>query len=188
MDAPPAPRPPAKKVARPVEAIERVLILSIDGLWPDLALRAYMPRLRALCASASYTFWAETAAEAYTLPCHVSMLTGVSSDKHGVTWNEYMEEAYPNSPTLFELAHEVGYSTALVTGKMKFITLLKPLSSRERPGEGSVPRVQGSGFRVQDDNGEDSVGNALRGVPQNGDATEADEIQNPQPPTPNPQP
>lgn len=126
VDAPPKLRPRAKNIARPIEAIERVLIISIDGLRPDLALRAYMPRLRTLCAHGSYTFWAETAAEAYTLPCHVSMLTGVPSEKHGVTWNDYIEDVWPNSPTLFELAHEAGFTTALVSGKMKFITLLKP--------------------------------------------------------------
>jgi predicted AlkP superfamily pyrophosphatase or phosphodiesterase len=103
-----------------------VLIISIDGLRPDLLLRASMPRVRKLCASGSFTFWAETTPEAYTLPCHVSMLTGVSSDKHGVTWNDYIEEAYPDTPTLFELANDVGCTTALVSGKMKFITLLKP--------------------------------------------------------------
>src|SRR5262252_2056340 len=61
---------------RPVEAIDRVLIISIDGLRPDLLLRAAMPRVRGLCSDGSYTFWAETTPEAYTLPCHISMLTG----------------------------------------------------------------------------------------------------------------
>jgi predicted AlkP superfamily pyrophosphatase or phosphodiesterase len=137
-----APRRSAQRATRLVDAIDRVLIISIDGLRPDLLLRAAMPRVRALCASGSFTFWAETAPEAYTLPCHLSMLTGVSSEKHGVTWNDYIEEAYPNAPTLFELAKELGYTTALATGKMKFITLLKPragddlyASESSSPGE-----------------------------------------------------
>jgi len=111
---------------RPVEAIDRVLIVSIDGLRPDLLLRAFMPHVRGLCSAGSYTFWAETTVEAYTLPCHVSMLTGVLSAKHGVTWNDYSEESYPNVPTLFEMAGQAGYSTAMATGKMKFIVLTKP--------------------------------------------------------------
>lgn len=117
---------PVAKADRPVAAIKRVLIISVDGLRPDILLRARAPRLHALVASGSFTFWAQTAAEAYTLPCHVSMLTGVSSKIHGVTWNEYIEESYPESPTLFELAKKAGYSTALVSGKMKFITFTKP--------------------------------------------------------------
>ena len=117
---------PAVKADRPVAAIKRVLIISIDGLRPDLLLRAKTPRMHALLKSGSFTFWAQTAAEAYTLPCHVSMLTGVSSKIHGVTWNDYIEESYPESPMLFELAKKTGYSTALVSGKMKFITFAKP--------------------------------------------------------------
>lgn len=111
---------------RPVEAIERVLIISIDGLRPDLLLRAFMPRVRGLCNGGSYTFWAKTTLEAYTLPCHVTMLTGALSEKHGVTWNTYIEDSYPNVPTLFEVAKQAGYSTAMVSGKMKFIALARP--------------------------------------------------------------
>jgi hypothetical protein len=114
------------ELQRPVAAIERAVIISIDGLRPDLALRASMPRLRGLCERGCFTFWAETVKEAYTLPAHVSMLTGCSVERHGVSWNDYIEEAYPNVPTLFERAKQAGYSTALVTGKMKFITLTKP--------------------------------------------------------------
>jgi arylsulfatase A-like enzyme len=54
------------------------------------------------------------------------MLTGVGAEKHGVTWNEYLEESFSNVPTLFELAKEAGYSTAMAAGKMKFIALAKP--------------------------------------------------------------
>jgi len=111
---------------RAVEAIDRVLIISIDGLRPDLLVRAQVPNVRALCAAGSYTFWAETTPEAYTLPCHVSMLTGVSAEKHGVTWNEYIEHSHPNVPTLFEIAKKAGYSTAMATGKMKFIVFARP--------------------------------------------------------------
>jgi predicted AlkP superfamily pyrophosphatase or phosphodiesterase len=109
-----------------VEAIDRVLIISIDGLRPDLLLRAKMPEVRTLCANGSFTFWAETTPEAYTLPCHVSMLTGVPAEKHGVTWNEYIEQSYPNVPTLFDIAKQSGLSTAMATGKMKFIVFARP--------------------------------------------------------------
>ncbi|GIW74943.1 MAG: hypothetical protein KatS3mg104_0006 [Phycisphaerae bacterium] len=54
----------------------RVLIISIDGLRPDLALRAEMPNLRSLLRNGSYSFWAYTTPAAITLPSHTSMLTG----------------------------------------------------------------------------------------------------------------
>ena len=93
---------------------------------PTCCFRAETPNVRSLVAKGSYTFWAETTVEAYTLPCHVSMLTGVSAKRHGVTWNEYIEQSYPNVPTLFEIARQAGYSTAMASGKMKFIVFTKP--------------------------------------------------------------
>lgn len=115
----------AEEAGRPT-GIARVLIVSVDGLRPDLLLRAETPRMHGLMNSGSFTFWGVTAREAYTLPCHVSMLTGVSSEKHGVTWNNYIEQSYPNVPTLFEVAKTAGLSTAMACGKMKFLTLTKP--------------------------------------------------------------
>jgi arylsulfatase A-like enzyme len=73
-----------------------------------------------------YSFWARTVPEAYTLPSHISMLTGYPPDKHGVTWNEHIEEAYPEVPTIFELAKKAGGTTAGVSGKTKFVVLKKP--------------------------------------------------------------
>jgi arylsulfatase A-like enzyme len=77
----------------------------------------------------SYTFWAKTTAVAITLPSHVSMMTGVIPVRHGIHWNEDLPLAkpyYPKVPTLFEVAHKAGYTTALVTAKPKFGTLAKP--------------------------------------------------------------
>jgi len=114
---------------RPFPAIERVCIISIDGLRPDRALIADMPNLRALLKSGTYTFWARTTPNAITLPSHVSMLTGVSPRQHGVEWNRDLplsEPVYPLVPTIFEMAKRVGYSTAVVAGKSKFAIFDKP--------------------------------------------------------------
>ena len=110
----------------PDAARRRVLLVSIDGLRPDVLLRADTPNARGLMASGSFTFWARTVPECYTLPAHVSMLTGVSPQKHGVEWNDHIEEAYPLVPTLFKLAKQAGLSTAMTTGKTKFIALAEP--------------------------------------------------------------
>jgi predicted AlkP superfamily pyrophosphatase or phosphodiesterase len=107
---------------------QRVVIISIDGLRPDLMAQADVPHLRGLLRQSAYTFWAQTVEDpyVYTLPAHVSMLAGVHPDVHGVTWNNYIEQAYPQAPTLFELAKRAGRTTAMVSGKMKFIALAKP--------------------------------------------------------------
>jgi predicted AlkP superfamily pyrophosphatase or phosphodiesterase len=101
----------------------RVMIVSFDGLRPDVALRADMPHLRALMARGSFTFWARTTDVAITLPSHTSMLTGVTPDRHGIHWNDNDPKnlpEYPDVPTLFQLAKRQGHTTAAVAGKAKF--------------------------------------------------------------------
>jgi predicted AlkP superfamily pyrophosphatase or phosphodiesterase len=114
---------------RPIPGIKHVLIISVDGLRPDLALRADTPVIHGLLDSSSFTFWARTTAESVTLPSHTSMLTGVVPIKHGIQWNSdlpLIHPVYPAFPTLFELAHKGGYTTAMAAGKAKFINLAKP--------------------------------------------------------------
>ena len=122
----PAPAPATAPASPAVPRAERVLIISIDGLRPDLLIQANVPNVRGLLRAGSYTFWARTVAEGYTLPAHASMLTGVSPQKHGVTWNDHIEQAYPESPTLFEVAKAAGLTTALASGKTKFVVFDKP--------------------------------------------------------------
>lgn len=114
---------------RPIAEIERVLIVSIDGLRPDRLLLADSPVLHGLIREGAYTMWASTTGFATTLPSHISMLTGVNPRKHGIEWNDALplpQPIYPKFPLLFELAKKWGYKTAVVSGKRKFETLLKP--------------------------------------------------------------
>lgn len=101
----------------------RVLIVSIDGCRPDVALRADMPHLRGLMVRGSFSFWANTTDVAITLPSHVSMLTGVTPEKHGIHYNDDKptnKPEHPLVPTLFDLAKKKGYTTAICAGKSKF--------------------------------------------------------------------
>jgi predicted AlkP superfamily pyrophosphatase or phosphodiesterase len=107
----------------------RVLIVSIDGLRPDVALRANMPHLRSLMARGSFSFWANTTDVAVTLPSHTSMLTGVTPEKHGIHYNADKEDnkpEFPLVPTLFDLAKKQGRTTALCAGKSKFRAFDRP--------------------------------------------------------------
>lgn len=108
---------------------KRALLVSIDGLRPDVLLRADAPRVRQLMEQGSFTMWARSTAVSITLPTHVSLLTGVEPVAHGIMWNGDLplaEPVYPRVPTLFELAKRAGYSTGAVTGKSKFAILNKP--------------------------------------------------------------
>ncbi|MBS0630471.1 MAG: alkaline phosphatase family protein [Verrucomicrobia bacterium] len=114
---------------RPIPAVEHVLIISVDGMRPDCALRADMPVLRGLMREGAYTFWAKTTAVSVTLPSHTSMLTGVTPAKHGIVWNKelpFREPVYPAMPTILELATQAGYDTAMIAGKTKLALLNKP--------------------------------------------------------------
>lgn len=120
---------PTARVSRPIPAVEHVVVIIVDGLRPDLALLADMPAFRSLVKGGGYTFWAKTTAVAITLPSCTSMLTGVSPAKHGVAWNRDLaagKQAYPLVPTVFEMATNAGYVTAMVAGKSKFAALNKP--------------------------------------------------------------
>ena len=122
----PATRPFVPAPATPFA--RHVVIISVDGLRPDLLALVPTPHLHGLIQSGSYTLWAQTVDHpyVYTLPSHVSMLTGVNPDRHGVTWNDYIEQSYPNVPTLFDLAKRRGLTTAMASGKMKFIAFTNP--------------------------------------------------------------
>ena len=107
----------------------RVLIVSLDGLRPDVALRAKMPAFRSLLERGSFSMYAMTTDVAITLPSHTSMLTGVTPATHGITYNADPKPGdlpEPASPTVFELAHRMGLTTAMCAGKSKFSVLVKP--------------------------------------------------------------
>jgi predicted AlkP superfamily pyrophosphatase or phosphodiesterase len=109
--------------------VSRVLIVSIDGLRPDVLLRANAPVLRGLMERGSFSMWAFTTPVAVTLPSHTSMLTGVAPEKHGITWNHTLSTdslRFSKYPTLFERARASGYTTAMAAGKSKFNALAKP--------------------------------------------------------------
>src|SRR5688572_15930647 len=75
------------QTTRAAPAADRALILSVDGLRPDVMLRADTPNIRALMDQGSFSLWARTTEASVTLPSHATMVTGVSPDKHKITWN-----------------------------------------------------------------------------------------------------
>lgn len=120
------------QVSIPVEPTERVVIISVDGLRPDLLLRANAPRIRSLMQRGAYSMWARTTELSITLPSHTSMLTGVKPEYHRIVWNHHIENEYPVVPTIFEQAHLARdargqrLTTCMVAGKSKFMELNKP--------------------------------------------------------------
>jgi predicted AlkP superfamily pyrophosphatase or phosphodiesterase len=107
---------------------EHVILVSIDGLRPDAIGTFDAPTLQRLQADGSSSMAAITIVPSKTLPSHTSMLTGVGPEVHGITWNSYAADRldYVQVPTVFELAHAAGLSTAAFVAKAKFRHLLDP--------------------------------------------------------------
>ena len=120
--------------ARPQQAVkpgavtDHVVVISIDGLRPDAIEKFGAKTLQRLMAEGSYSLRAQTIFPSKTLPSHTSMLTGVPPEVHGILWNDERvgDEGVVKVPTVFELAHTLGYRTAAFFSKSKFHHLERP--------------------------------------------------------------
>jgi predicted AlkP superfamily pyrophosphatase or phosphodiesterase len=116
--------------ATPKPAIERVLIISIDGLRPDAMLMVPTPNLTALMQAGAYTLNAQTVHPSATLPAHASMLTGLCPDQHGVNWNDYIpENGYAQGTSIFTQAKQAGLYTIMIVNKEKLRQVTPPEST-----------------------------------------------------------
>lgn len=114
----------------PLPAIERVLIVSFDGLRPDAIEAANMENVMALMQSGAYTWSARTIAPSLTLPAHSSMLVGTCPAKHIVRWNEYVpQNGFALGTDIFDLAHAAGLRTVMVVAKEKLRQVTEPSST-----------------------------------------------------------
>ncbi len=114
----------------PINAVQRVLIISIDGLRPDAIERAPMDNLIAFMDSSAYTLKAQTVFPSTTLPSHASMLVGTCVSRHHVIWDDYIpENGYARGVDLFDLAHAAGLRTVMVVGKDKLRQITEPQST-----------------------------------------------------------
>ena len=112
-----AKEPPAK----------HVFIISFDQGAPAGIAKADMPHLKHMAAQGAHTWEAFTIVPSLTLPSHASMLTGVGIQKHQIDWNDYQpNKGMVKVPTIFSLAKEKGFTTAMFVAKEKFQHLNLP--------------------------------------------------------------
>ena len=107
---------------------DHVIVVSIDGLRPDAIAKFNAKTLQRLMREGRYSLTAQTITNSTTLPAHTSMLTGLTEQQHGVSWNDdrVAQLGYIKSPTIFSLAHNAGFSTAAFFSKTKFHHLEQP--------------------------------------------------------------
>jgi len=108
--------------------IERVIIISYDGLRPDAIDLAPMPNVAMLRDGGAHApLTARTIDYPATSPSHASMLTGVCMEDHGVIYNKFfMYMGYAKGPDVFQLAHEAGMKTVMIVSKDKLRQLAEP--------------------------------------------------------------
>lgn len=111
----------------------RVILVSIDGFagfyWSDPTVR--IPTLRALAERGVVAGRMETVFPSTTWPAHVSLVTGVRPDSHGVVGNSIFNRAANRpedltgdpvydaadllrAPTVYDRAHAAGLRTAAI--------------------------------------------------------------------------
>lgn len=111
----------------PSALVNHVIIISLDGLRPDLLLQAETTNLKAVWQGGAFSWSAQTVFPSVTLPSHSSMLSGVTIAKHGMTWNTWEpSQGFISVLTVFSIAHQAGLSTAAVVGKTKLQHLASP--------------------------------------------------------------
>lgn len=144
-----APPPPAAAAQNgPV----RVVIVSVDGLRPDIITPELMPRHVELMKQGVTARLASTIDLSDTLPSHAAMLSGRGVAAHGLSWNSFKENrGYIKIPTVFSAARDRGLSTAMIVGKKKLRHIAGPDSVGyfERPSYlcGGVARRAGEYLR-----------------------------------------
>jgi predicted AlkP superfamily pyrophosphatase or phosphodiesterase len=115
----------------PPGPIQRVVLVSVDGLMPDMYLNPdahglKVPTLRWLVKNGAVSDGVESVFPTVTYPSHTSMVTGVNPGKHGIvsnrafdplendleSWRWYTEEI--KREPIWSIAERHGYDAALV--------------------------------------------------------------------------
>lgn len=133
LEPPPAPAteaPLPTSTPEPLPKVERVLIVSFDGLRPDAIEDANMETVLSLMENGAYTLSAQTISPNLTLPAHASMLVGTCPAKHIVRWNLYVpQNGYALGTDIFDLARAVDLRTVMVVAKEKLRQVTEPTST-----------------------------------------------------------
>ncbi len=75
--------------------MEKVILISIDGMRPDGFLQCAHPFAQRMMELGAYTLNARTVVPSVTLPCHMSLFHSVTPQRHGISTNLYMPMVRP---------------------------------------------------------------------------------------------
>ena len=106
--------------------MEKVILISIDGMRPDGFLNCGNPFVQDMMQLGAYTLDGRTTFPSVTLPCHMSMFHSVPTERHGISTNTYTPMVRPLNG-LFEQISMLGGSCAMYYG-------WEPIRDVARPG------------------------------------------------------
>ncbi len=117
---------PAYAPERAAAPTRHVIVISVDGLRPDAIEASGARNLQRMMREGAYSLDARTIMPSRTLPSHTSMITGVSPEVHGITWNDEQVDAQGRVrvATMFDMADSAHLQTAAFFGKAKFRHLI----------------------------------------------------------------
>ena len=87
--------------------MEKVILISIDGMRPDGFLTCGNPCAEELLRISAHALDAQTVHPSMTMPCHQSMFHSVTPQRHGVTTNTFTPFARPVNG-IFEVVKNAG--------------------------------------------------------------------------------
>lgn len=106
--------------------MNKVILISIDGLRPDGLLACGNPYVDVLLRECAHCLGGKTVFPSVTLPCHMSMFHSVPPERHGILTNLYMPQVRP-VPGIFETVSAAG-------GRCAFFYNWDELRDIARPG------------------------------------------------------
>lgn len=107
--------------------MNRVILISIDGMRPDGVANCGNPFVEELKKRGSFTFGAKTVFPSVTLPCHMSLFHSVPPERHGITTNLYMPPVRPING-LFEQIKNAGGKCTMYFGWNPLRDVARPAS------------------------------------------------------------
>lgn len=107
-------------VAAPANALQNVLIISIDALHPEALRAGDLPTLQRVMRQGAYTMAGQSTDPPLTLIAHTAMFTGLSPNASGKQDNRWQPgESTVSRPTIFNSAKIGGYRTGYYYSKQK---------------------------------------------------------------------
>jgi predicted AlkP superfamily pyrophosphatase or phosphodiesterase len=91
----------------------KLLLLILDACRPDGLAQARTPHLDSLWQTGAYTWTARSVMPSVTLPAHMSMLRGVSPEKHGIGDDNVFVPGAAAFPSVMDIAKQAGLHTAM---------------------------------------------------------------------------